>query len=49
MGFHFFFNEGQNTHASKAYLYLCNHFAVDFTGNNMKLRDFPYQAYFHSK
>lgn len=45
----FFLNGGQNTHASKVYLYLCNHFAVDFTGNNMKLGEFPYQAYFHSK
>lgn len=45
----FFKNEGQNILASKVYLYLCNHFVVDFTGNNMKLRDFPYQAHFHSK
>lgn len=49
MGFNFFLNEGQNIHTCKVYLYLCYHFAVDFTGNNMKLGDFLYQAYFHSK
>lgn len=42
MGFNFFLNEGQNIHARKVYLYLCNHFAADFIGNNMKLTDFPY-------
>lgn len=42
MGFNFFLNEGKNIHARKVYLYLCNHFAADFIGNNMKLTDFPY-------